>query len=136
MKFHPGQIALPGGQIENGETELQTALRETKEEIGISAEKIDILGSLSELYVNISDFLIHPFVGWLKSKPNFTPNKNEVEKIVLFPVSMYQHTFDQTELYTDNGKLIIPCVKFENEIIWGATAMILAEFYDVAVSCE
>lgn len=131
MKFHAGQIALPGGQIENGETALQTALRETEEEVGITAEEIDILGSLSELYVSVSGFLIHPFVGWLKTIPKFTINKSEVEKTVLFPVSKYKNTFDQMELNTVTGKLKVPCIKFENEILWGATAMILAEFYDV-----
>jgi 8-oxo-dGTP pyrophosphatase MutT (NUDIX family) len=131
MKFHAGQIALPGGQIEKGETALQTALRETEEEIGITSEKIEILGSLSELYVSVSGFLIHPFVGWLKTKPKFAINKNEVEKTVLFPVSKYRNTFDQMELNTVTGKLKVPCIKFEDEILWGATAMILAEFYDV-----
>ena len=131
MKFHAGQVALPGGQIEKGETQLQTALRETEEEIGIPPEKIEILGSLSELYVSVSGFLIHPFVGWLNAKPEFTINKNEVEKILLFPVSKYRNTFDQMELKTVTGKLNVPCIKFENEILWGATAMILAEFYDV-----
>jgi len=131
MKFHAGQIAMPGGQIEKGETQLQTALRETEEEIGITSDKIEILGSLSELYVSVSGFLIHPFVGWLKAKPKFTINKNEVEKTILFPVSKYKNTFDQIELNTVTGKLKVPCIKFENEILWGATAMILAEFYDV-----
>jgi 8-oxo-dGTP pyrophosphatase MutT (NUDIX family) len=130
MKFHPGQIALPGGRIEKDETAIETALRETNEEIGITPDKIEILGSLSELYVSVSRFLIHPFVGWLKEKPQFILNRHEVEKAILFPVSNYK-TFDTVELTTVAGKLKVPCVRFENEIIWGATAMILAEFFDV-----
>ncbi len=131
MKFHPGQIAMPGGRIEKGETELETALRETEEEIGIPPEKIEILGSLSELYVGVSRFMIHPFVGWLAEKPHFNINRHEVEKVILFPISKYKNTFGQTELATISGKLNVPCVMFENEILWGATAMILSEFYDV-----
>ncbi len=131
MKFHPGQVAMPGGRIEKGETELQTALRETEEEIGIAADKIEILGSLSELYVSVSRFLIHPFVGWLKEKPQFTVNSAEVEKIILFPVSKYKNTFEQVELNTVIGKIKVPCIKQDDEILWGATAMILSEFYDV-----
>ena len=80
MKHHAGQIALPGGRIEKGETALETALRETWEEIGILPQQIEILGTLSELYVQVSRFQIHPFVAWLKTKPEFIICKDEVEK--------------------------------------------------------
>jgi 8-oxo-dGTP pyrophosphatase MutT (NUDIX family) len=56
MKHHAGQIALPGGRVEKGETAIEAALRETNEEIGIDTSKIEILGSLSELYVEVSRF--------------------------------------------------------------------------------
>ena len=131
MKNHAGQIALPGGRIEKGETALETALRETHEEIGIDISNIEILGSLSELYVEVSRFIIHPFVGWLPQKPVFEINLNEVEKIILFPVNRFLTCPDEVELETVKGKLKVPCVQFEDEIIWGATAMILSEFYEI-----
>jgi len=131
MKHHAGQIALPGGRIEKGETAVETALRETFEEIGIQSEQIEILGSLSEVYVEVSRFQIHPFVAWLKNKPRFNLNFNEVKKTILFPVSNIKPPFNQVELNTISGKLSVPCIKFEGEIIWGATAMILSEFSDV-----
>lgn len=131
MKYHAGQIAFPGGRIEKGETALETALRETHEEIGILSEQITILGSLSELYVGVSKFLIHPFVGWLNQKPEFIINHNEVEKIVIFPLMRFCNTFEEEELETVSGKLKVPCIHYNNEIIWGATAMILSEFYDI-----
>ncbi len=131
MKHHAGQIALPGGRIEKGETALDTSLRETWEEIGIVANEIEILGSLSELYVEVSRFMIHPFVGWLKQKPAFHINPNEVEKVILFPLKYFTDIFDEIELETVKGKLSVPCIKFAGEIIWGATAMVLSEFYDV-----
>lgn len=130
MKHHAGQIALPGGQIEKWETALETAFRETWEEIGISREKIEILGSLSELYVQVSGFLIHPFVGWISEKPAFIINKNEVEKTISFPLRLLKNIIEETEIETFTGQLKVPCFKFEDEIIWGATAMILSEFYD------
>ncbi len=131
MKFHPGQIAFPGGRIEEGETALETALRETHEEIGIPAKEITILGSLSELYVAVSQFLIHPFVGWLDTKPEFNINYDEVEKTVFFPLLRFHNTIEQEELQTVSGKLKVPCIRYKGEIIWGATAMILSEFYDI-----
>ena len=131
MKHHAGQIALPGGRIEQGEAALDTALRETWEEIGIHKKEIEILGSLSELYVEVSRFLIHPFVGWLKQKPETKINKNEVEKVILFPLKNFTTEFDEVELDTIKGRISVPCVRYENEIIWGATAMILAELKDI-----
>jgi 8-oxo-dGTP pyrophosphatase MutT (NUDIX family) len=134
MKHHAGQVALPGGRHEPGETPLETALRETWEEIGVTADKIEILGSLSELFVDVSGFLIHPFVGWLEEKPIFKTNPAEVEKTILFPLLKFKDKLDETELETVSGRLKVPCFHFEGEIVWGATAMILAEFYDAVES--
>lgn len=108
MKHHAGQVALPGGRIDSGETPLETALRETWEEIGISHEKIEILGSLSELFVDVSGFLIHPFVGWLAEKPIFKTNPAEVEKTLLFPLFKFREKLDETELETVSGRLKVP----------------------------
>jgi len=131
MKHHAGQIAMPGGRIEKNEKPEETALRETFEEIGILPETIEIIGTLSDLYVEVSQFIIHPLVGWLKEKPVFSINKNEVERIVLFPLLKFKNKTSEVEVETIYGKLNVPCIRFENEIIWGATAMILSEFYDV-----
>jgi len=131
MKHHAGQIALPGGRIEKGETAYETALRETFEEIGIESTEISSLGSLSEFYIEVSRFQVHPFVGWLDKKPKFTINKGEVEKTILFPVRHFMPPYKEIELQTVSGKLNVPCVHFEDEIIWGATAMILSEFSDL-----
>ena len=131
MKYHAGQIALPGGRIEKGETAIETALRETFEEIGIQSNEIKILGSLSEFYVEVSQFQIQPFVGWLRKKPEFKINPNEVEKTILFPIKKFKVPFNKIELETVSGKLKVPCIKFDGEIIWGATAMILSEFADI-----
>ena len=130
MKHHAGQIAFPGGRIDPGETALETALRETWEEIGIAPDNIEVLGSLSELFVDVSGYLIQPFVGWLRGKPFFVLNKAEVEKIIFFPLLKFRNALEETELDTVSGRLSVPCFKYEGEVIWGATAMILSEFYD------
>lgn len=131
MKHHAGQIALPGGRLEKGETELEAAFRETFEEIGVPADQITLLGSLSEFYVEVSRFQIQPFVGWLNTKPTFILDPNEVEKTILFPLKKFNAPFCEMELQTVSGKLNVPCIRFEGEIIWGATAMILSEFADL-----
>lgn len=131
MKHHAGQIALPGGRIEPNETAKETALRETYEEIGITSENIRILGTLSSFYVEVSCFQITPFVGWLNTKPEFTLCADEVEKTILFPIEAFKPPHSIKELTTLTGMLEVPCVKYDGEIIWGATAMILSEFYDI-----
>jgi 8-oxo-dGTP pyrophosphatase MutT (NUDIX family) len=131
MKHHAGQIAFPGGRTEPGETVLKTALRETWEEIGIISDKIEILGKLSDLYVQVSKFVIHPFVGWVEDTNTLNINKNEVEKIIAFPIKTMREEIDEPEINTVTGSIKVPCFKFDDEIIWGATSMILMEFYDL-----
>ncbi len=133
MKSHPGQISFPGGKIEAGETAIETALRESEEEVGIIPSEVEILGRLSELYVPVSKFSIAPFVGWIDHKPNFILNEEEAEKIILFPIEDFAKNpkLDEIELETVTGPLEVPYYAFENEIIWGATAMILTEFVDL-----
>lgn len=64
LRHHPGQIALPGGQVEAGETEVEAALRETEEEIGLEARHIEVLAELDPVLVPISGFVVHPVLGW------------------------------------------------------------------------
>ncbi|MGE0018525.1 MAG: CoA pyrophosphatase [Draconibacterium sp.] len=131
MKYHAGQVAMPGGRVEPGETAMESALRETWEEIGINSDKIEILGKLSDLYVQVSRFVIHPFVGWIEDINTLNINKNEVEKIIAFPLKKMNTQIDETEINTITGTIKVPCFKFDDEIIWGATSMILMEFYDL-----
>ncbi len=134
MKHHSGEIALPGGRIENNETIIDAALRETYEETGISPEKINVLGELSNFYIEVSKFLIHPIVGWLNSKTELKTNPDEVEKVISFPVEKIKPPYTYIEIATQTGQLTVPCIYFEDEIIWGATAMILSEFYDLSAT--
>ena len=131
MKYHAGQIALPGGKIEKDENAIETALRETYEEIGVEPDKITILGKLSEFYVEVSRFEIQPIVGWLQNRPVFKTNRDEVEKVIVFPLKKMKSPFCEVEMNTVTGRMKVPCINFDNEIIWGATAMILAEFSDL-----
>lgn len=133
MRHHPGQISLPGGRVEEGESPERTALRETREEIGVSPPDVRILGRLSDLYVSASRFMIFPYVGWVNHKPDFELNADEAEKILLFPVNLSRKgdEISRLPMKTSLGTIDVPCYPFDGEIIWGATAMILTEFLDL-----
>ncbi|MFY9154082.1 MAG: CoA pyrophosphatase [Prolixibacteraceae bacterium] len=134
MKHHPGQISFPGGKVEKeDDSPEKTALREAHEEVGINQDKIEILGKLSDLYVEVSRFSIQPFLAWADEKPEFVVNYDEVEALIIFPISqfVYDETISETELETVSGPLTIKYYPFNGEIIWGATAMILAELIGI-----
>jgi len=132
MRYHPGQISFPGGRIETGESPEVTALREAQEEIGISPLDVQLLGRLSELYVSVSRYTIFPYVGWMNYKPDFNLNPDEAEKLLLLPVRKSHLTITHSLMKTSRGVMEVPGYSFGGEIIWGATAMILTEFLDLA----
>lgn len=133
MKYHAGQISFPGGQIEEkDQNAIYAALREANEEIGIIPEEIDILNKLTSIFIDVSKFIIYPIVGWSEKLPNFKINHNEVSRIILLPLSDKKSvTKEIIEKKTSYGYIKVPCYKYKNDIIWGATAMILSELFDI-----
>jgi len=130
---HSGQISFPGGKHEDGdESIVQTAFRETQEEIGISADKIELVGNLTELYIPPSNFLVHPVVGFANSLPEFTPEEKEVEQILEIPLSHFMNEANinlQTEIRLfNNNRVTVPAYHYKGHVIWGATAIMMSEF--------
>jgi 8-oxo-dGTP pyrophosphatase MutT (NUDIX family) len=134
MKFHAGQIGFPGGKKEKTDIDIaSTAVREASEEIGIQPSLIRILGALSPLFVQVSGFMIYPFVAWSNVRPEFVINHHEVEKLLLFPLlrNLNNQKIITATVETQIGMLEVPAYESDGDIIWGATAMILAEFFDI-----
>ncbi len=129
---HSGQIAFPGGKWEPEDADLSvTALRETEEEIGIYAEKVTLLGKLSDVYIPPSNFLVSPYIGFLEEKPEFRPDPIEVERIIScpFPILLDKEIRKLTQVKGSIGSSFeAPYFDIENEVVWGATAMMLGEF--------
>lgn len=128
---HSGQISFPGGKSEKTDTNvIHTALRETKEEIGIESNDISILGMLSELYVPPSNFIIYPVVGMLKDQPVFIPDINEVAHIIEVPFNFFLNKMAVGNYHVstyDGSNYKVPGFMVGTNLIWGATAMILSE---------
>jgi 8-oxo-dGTP pyrophosphatase MutT (NUDIX family) len=130
VEFHKGQISLPGGAQEGGESLSQTALREAQEEIGVDAECVEVLGALSFLYVPPSNFCIQPFVGYVSRRPDFQVEAIEVAELIEAPLEtlLDPATARVEEWELRGGVWPIPFYQFGPHKVWGATAMILAEF--------
>lgn len=134
MKNHAGQIAFPGGKREKEDADLvQTALREAQEEIGVDANTVEVLGRLSAVYVQISDFLITPVVGWLNEFPEVVIDSSEVDEVIFIPLEdlMDSACKCEKEMETRTGRIKVPGYEINGYFIWGATAMMLAELVDI-----
>jgi len=128
---HSGQIAFPGGKIEkNDNSILDAALRETKEEIGVNREQIEVIGPLSQVYVLASNFIVYPFVGILQEKPIIIPDKLEVANTLEVPMYKFfeQGIIKEKVMKSAMGiNLNAPYYDIGGKILWGATAMMVSE---------
>ena len=127
---HRGQISLPGGQREDRDGSYQeTALRETREELGVEPAGVRLLGPLTHLYIPPSSFDVYPFVGYLAQPPSFVPDPHEVAEVIVVPVSVLLDPASKSELveHRDGKDTAVPYYAFQGYVIWGATAMILSE---------
>jgi 8-oxo-dGTP pyrophosphatase MutT (NUDIX family) len=135
---HSGQVSFPGGAYEPGDSSiLGTALRETREELGMS-EKIEIIGTLTQLHIPVSNFLVYPVVGWTHSRPAFEPDPTEVQYLIESPVGtlLDPSSRDSETIFRHGKEIVTPFYKTGNEKIWGATAMILSEFLQLASTLQ
>jgi 8-oxo-dGTP pyrophosphatase MutT (NUDIX family) len=128
---HGGQISLPGGKQEPGDKDLiETAIRETKEETGIDPATISIIGTLTPLYIPVSNIIVNPVVGWTKKKPLFNHRPEEV--VFLFDADirkLLDPLIIKIKPFEIRGeKINVKYFDYEGHVIWGATAMILHEF--------
>lgn len=131
---HSAQISLPGGMREAGDRSLEeTARRETCEELGIP-DTMEILGSLTPLYIQVSNFLVTPFVGTIGHRPDFQPDGSEVQYLIEVPVHILTDPGYRGEerIFRHGKHITAPCYRVGDEFIWGATAMILSEFIELA----
>ncbi len=133
VESHKGQISLPGGVQEEDESLEQTALRETNEEIGVIPKIVELLGKLSTIYIPFTGFNIYPYVGWTKSAPYLQASEDEVEKIIEVSIDDLIDDNNQTKKNTTirGVPVTMPYFNLNNEIVWGATSMILSEFKEI-----
>lgn len=130
LRQHTGEVSFPGGHLEAGETPQQAALREAFEEVGLEADKVEILGHLSPFSTRRVDMAVLPLVGWLNSQPLLKADPAEVAQILWVPLeqlwkegSYHQEIWDLPQ----RQGLAMHFFQLEQDIIWGATAQVLNE---------
>ncbi len=129
---HSGQIAFPGGKKEDfDKTLLDTALREAHEEVGIKLSHNDYIGSLTSIQIPISKFCVQPVVCTANFIPKLIKNIEEVSNIFVVDLFDLFESENVRSVYVRNMKIDAPSFAFKDQIVWGATAMVLKEFKEV-----
>lgn len=133
LRHHTGQISLPGGRVDPGESIDEAALREAHEEVGIAPADVEILGWLTPLPVWVSGYLLHPVVGMASSRPDFSLATGEVERLIELPVRRLREPGvvrweERIRSRPPRAVMDVPYFDVEGAHVWGATAMVLAEF--------
>ncbi len=132
---HSNQIGFPGGKVEPQDNGLlETALRETHEEVGVPPDAVEVVKELSEVYIPPSNFMVSPFIGIYQNPQPFSLQETEVEDLV----EVYLRDFlDKTNhieenLTTSYAKNInVPAYKLNGYTVWGATAMMMSEIKEL-----
>ncbi|MEW2923005.1 CoA pyrophosphatase [Muricauda sp. ANG21] len=132
---HSNQIGFPGGKVEKQDADLMdTALRETYEEVGVHPDSVQVIRALSEVYIPPSNFMVQPYMGIYPKPQPFVPQEDEVEQVVEAYVKDFLDDANLIEelLSTSYAKNInVPAYKLNGYTVWGATAMMLSEIREL-----
>lgn len=129
---HSKQISFPGGRVEPEDNNLKdTALREFAEEMGVILQPNQVLSKLTQLYIPPSNFYVQPFIASTTKQLNFIPEEKEVNTLIPIPLKWLVEEIEisREKVTVSGGEFTIqaPSFKYNEHIIWGATAMILNE---------
>ncbi len=127
LNFHAGEISFPGGKFDSDDSDLlDTALRETEEEIGLRISKDQVTGQLEPVVTLNSGFTILPFVSIVDEIASLSAN-NEVEKIFHIPLVPFLKTMTNDLNPSHNRIQEMYTFEYQNKIVWGASARILKQ---------
>ncbi len=128
---HKGQISFPGGMRDGDESLEETALRETREEIGIAGDRVELLGRFHD-YLSITHWRVAPFAGYLEQPLHAAPQTGEVAEILKVPFAVFRDPARLRIRQMDRlGSLVdVYFYDYGNRQIWGLTAHIIKDFLE------
>jgi 8-oxo-dGTP pyrophosphatase MutT (NUDIX family) len=129
LNRHAGEISFPGGRRDEGEELLDTALREAKEEIGLSPDRVEVVGALPPIGTFVTNYKVHPFVGLIEEGMNFEPNPTEVESVLVASLDELEAAHEKRRLVRRGVPIKTDTFLVSDKIIWGATARILGDLF-------
>jgi 8-oxo-dGTP pyrophosphatase MutT (NUDIX family) len=127
LRRHAGEISFPGGRRDAGEDLRQTALREAEEEVGLSAERVEMVGALPPIGTFVTSYKVHPFVGLIDENAELRPNPAEVAAVLRFELGELREAYAMRRLVRRGVPIRTPTYELGRHMIWGATARILQE---------
>jgi len=125
LKRHAGEISFPGGRRDEGEELLDTALREAEEEIGLSRDRVQVVGALPPIGTFVTNYKVHPFVGLIDEGMRFEPNPSEVESVLVASLDDLVAAYEKRRLVRRGVPIKTDTYEIADKLIWGATARIL-----------
>jgi len=133
---HSAQVGFPGGKYEDADLNdlMQTAIRETEEEVGVARTDFEVLKTMSPIYIPPSNFMVHPFIGVSSEYLSFVKQDEEVEAIIEVKLTDFlddANVVTATVPTSFGADVKVPAFKFNEHIVWGATAMMLVEIKDL-----
>lgn len=135
VEEHKGQISFPGGSVdEEDDSFRETALREAFEEVGLLREDVKLLGSTDDSLTVASNFIIHPYVGFIPYPYPFRVNSREVKRLIEVPFKIFieDQTAQKNGVYEYAGTLYEgPVYNYQGDVIWGASARIMENFLEI-----
>jgi 8-oxo-dGTP pyrophosphatase MutT (NUDIX family) len=133
LRRHAGEISFPGGRQDESDADLAaTALRETREEIGLEPAAVELSGALPPASTFVTGYRIHPFVGRVAdpAELGLEPNPDEVETVLTFSLRLLREGYEMRRLIRRGVPIHTPTYEVEGHLIWGATARILGDLLE------
>jgi 8-oxo-dGTP pyrophosphatase MutT (NUDIX family) len=130
LKRHAGEISFPGGRRDGDESLIDTALREAEEEIGLARDRVEVVGALPPIGTFVTNYKVHPFVGLIEQGLRFEPNPAEVESVLVASLDELRGAYAKRRLVRRGVPIKTDTYLISDQLIWGATARILAMLFE------
>jgi 8-oxo-dGTP pyrophosphatase MutT (NUDIX family) len=133
VPHHKGQFSFPGGVVRGSDaTVVEAALREAREEIGVEASAVEVLGLFDDVPTTVTNFVITPVLGLARGEPSFQPDGREIERVIEIPLAhLLQPDAFRVEQWEREGvRRPVVFVHYGDDVVWGTTGRILQELLD------